>query len=278
MSDLPALDSSTLVYNDAPSLIWIRVRDAVRYLWIDNPKRHDIPKIKTSIRTYGFQDLPKFDKNLTPVTTGLSGGIKSGNGRIEVLDLMEKEGQPLPRGLAQEADNGPWAMPLVIGTDAASRALARAYAVDANNLTMTGLTAEQQSQVWSAEGYLSLLEQAKADDTLPISISAEEADALLASLNPDPDSNGDDPDDPGEPELAISPELLERHDYVVIYADNQLDWNVLSELLQLEKVYTAPVHGKTIKQKGLGRVIPASKLFAILKVSPETGEPYAPSS
>jgi len=269
LSDLPTLDQSTLEMNDAPTLIWIRVRDAMRYLWVDNPKRHDLPKVERSIRDHGFQDLPKFDKNLTPVTVGLSGAIKSGNGRIEALDELEKRGVDLPRGLAREPDNGPWAMPLVIGTDAASRALARAYAIDANNLTMTGLTPEQQAQVWDADGYAKLIQQAVDDDVLPVSLSPEEADALLAELNPDPEP---DEDDPGAPELEISPELLERHDYLVIYFDNQLDWNVAEELFSLEKVYTAPVKGKTIKQKGTGRVLPASRLFAVIDAAKEAAK------
>jgi len=68
----------------------------------------------------------------------------------------------------------------------------------------------------------------------------------------------------GEPELKISPELFERHDYIVFYFDNELDWNVINELFQLQVVFTAPVGGKTLKQKGLGRIIPGKKLLEII--------------
>jgi hypothetical protein len=64
-----------------------------------------------------------------------------------------------------------------------------------------------------------------------------------------------------KPELEISPELLERHDYVVFYFDNELDWQVAQDLLGVEKVKGGPVGNKTIVQTGLGRVIPGSLLL-----------------
>lgn len=65
----------------------------------------------------------------------------------------------------------------------------------------------------------------------------------------------------GDPEEKISPELHERQDYLVFYIDNEFDFNYLCEFFGVKRVYTAPVKGKTIAQRGIGRVIPASKLI-----------------
>jgi hypothetical protein len=64
-----------------------------------------------------------------------------------------------------------------------------------------------------------------------------------------------------EPELKISPELLERHDYLVFYFDNDLDWQVACERFGIEQVLCGPVGNKTIQQKGLSRVLPGSQLL-----------------
>ena len=266
--DLPELDLSELEFNDPPTMVWIRVRDAIRYLWTENPKIHDLQKIEASIARHGFQEMPKFDRHLEPVTTGLEGAIKSGNGRIEALNEMEKHGAyELPRGLAKEKGTGNWCIPLIIGTDAASRAMARAYAIDANNLTMAGLSPEQQAKVWEPGGYLNLIQSALDDDALPVSLDETEARGLLDALAPD------DGESEPEPEYTISPELLERHDYIVIYFDNELDWNVALDLFDLQKVETAPVKGKTLRQKGLCRVLPASKLYTVMGINPTEEQP-----
>lgn len=63
-----------------------------------------------------------------------------------------------------------------------------------------------------------------------------------------------------EPEVRISPELYETHDYVVLYFDNELDWQAAVQTLGLEQV-TDEI-GAAIRKKdgspgnmGLGRVI-----------------------
>jgi hypothetical protein len=249
--------------HDAPSLIFVRVRDAIRYLWKDNPKRHDLTQIQESIKRHGFQDVPKFDVHLEPREPGLEGPTKPANGRIEALDDMETSGRfDLPRGLALEKGTGTWCLPLIIGTDAASRAMARAYAIDANNLTMAGFTPEQQAGMWDTDQYLALIQQALDDEAMPVSLTDDQAHDLLDAIQPK------DEKEEGKPEFEISPELLERHDYVVIYCDNELDWNVLSELLELKRMASAPVGGKTLAQRGLGRVVPAQKLFSVINVDP----------
>jgi hypothetical protein len=67
-----------------------------------------------------------------------------------------------------------------------------------------------------------------------------------------------------EAELTISPELFERHDYLVFYFDNEFDWQVAVERLEVPMVLSGQVGKRTLAKKGLGRVLPASKLLELL--------------
>jgi hypothetical protein len=64
-----------------------------------------------------------------------------------------------------------------------------------------------------------------------------------------------------EGEYEISAELFERHDYLVFYFDNEMDFQVACEKFGVKPVLTAPVGNKTIKQKGLSRVLPGKALL-----------------
>ena len=48
----------------------------------------------SSIKLRGLQEIPKYDKTLS--------AIKAGNGRVEALAQMEKNGYELPKGVAYE--------------------------------------------------------------------------------------------------------------------------------------------------------------------------------
>lgn len=171
-NQIPSVAHEELKFNDQPALIWIKVKDAVELLWEGNPKLHDIGGVVESIEKYGLQELPKYDATLA--------AIKAGNGRIEALSMMEKQKMNVPRGLAIN-QAGEWVMPLLTGVDAESIALAKAYAVDSNNLTMSGgdLTGVEQSFAWNNVKYLELLEGLATDDSLPVSVSGDLLDALM---------------------------------------------------------------------------------------------------
>jgi hypothetical protein len=66
------------------------------------------------------------------------------------------------------------------------------------------------------------------------------------------------------PELEISAELHERQDYLVIVFDNEFDWRVACDKLRVAAVAGAGNETSTMKQRGLGRVIPAARLLALL--------------
>jgi len=65
-------------------------------------------------------------------------------------------------------------------------------------------------------------------------------------------------DDIVEPEIEISPELFERHDYLLFYVDNEFDWNVLSEMFELKTVKSS---NTKMGSKGVGRVLSGKKLI-----------------
>lgn len=90
-------------------------------LWDENPKLHDIGALIRSIERHGFGDPPKYDAQL--------GGLVYGNGRTEALVLMRREGKEPPRGVLK-AEGGEWAVPIIFGFDAESKAAAVAFAID----------------------------------------------------------------------------------------------------------------------------------------------------
>jgi hypothetical protein len=63
-------------------------------------------------------------------------------------------------------------------------------------------------------------------------------------------------------ELEISPELFERHDYLVVIFENEMDWQVACERIGIKTVKCQPNETSTIQQTGIGRVITAETLFA----------------
>lgn len=56
------------------------------------------------------------------------------------------------------------------------------------------------------------------------------------------------------PEVAFSEELLESHNYLVLYFDNDLDWNLARTKLGLETV-RAPDATDTYDRRGMGRIL-----------------------
>ena len=178
------IDESELEMNDPPRLVWVKVQEAVDLIWRDNPKRHDMQQLVQSIERYGFQEPAKFDIKLhrrgQAVDDDPLGAIKSGNGRIEAVAWMEAQGKDLPRGCATNGA-GEWVLPLIVGTDARSGAVAQAYAVDANNLTLAGgdFDGFDMARLWGPE-YVDLL---SGLDELPVSVDADMLSALSAISN-----------------------------------------------------------------------------------------------
>jgi hypothetical protein len=70
-----------------------------------------------------------------------------------------------------------------------------------------------------------------------------------------------------EGEYDISPELHERQDYLVLYFDNEFDWQVACQALEVRTVECPPVGSKTVKQRGLGRVVSGRKFLQVAGLS-----------
>lgn len=68
----------------------------------------------------------------------------------------------------------------------------------------------------------------------------------------------------GIPELAFSEELMEEHQYVVLYTDTTMDWNMLTELLGIRtsKAWDAT---DSYLRAGLGRVVKATDAIARIR-------------
>lgn len=149
--------------------------------WDDNPKKHDLAALARSIETHGFGDPPKYDAALEALVYG--------NGRTEALEQMHAAGKVPPRGIAL-LDGGEWAVPVVFGVDAASRAAAVAFAIDHNNTTLLGgsLHFEDLLGIWD-EGALQrvLADTPEAGDFLA-SMGSADLDSLLQGPEFDPET------------------------------------------------------------------------------------------
>lgn len=177
------LKDTDLQFNDPPALAWITVQDAVKLLWAENPKLHDLGAVIESINKHGLQELPKFDANL-PNAAGEDGAIKAGNGRVEALAVMEKEQYKLPRGMGRTKE-GQWALPVLVGVDAGSRALAESYAIDSNNLTLGGgnFDAFDMARLWKQDEYVKILGRlALESGEHPVSVDGDSLDLLIKNL------------------------------------------------------------------------------------------------
>jgi hypothetical protein len=140
--------------------------------WDDNPKRHDVDALVRSIETHSFGDPPKYDAALDALVYG--------NGRTEALERMRSEGREPPRGIGV-TEEGDWAVPVIFGVDAESRAAAVAFAIDHNNLTLLGggLAVEDLLQIWDEEGLQRVLGEAPDAGELLASLDLGDVDALL---------------------------------------------------------------------------------------------------
>lgn len=57
-----------------------------------------------------------------------------------------------------------------------------------------------------------------------------------------------------KPEIEFTEELMEEHNYVVLYFDNALDWNMAMTKLGIETV-KAPDATETYERRGVGRIL-----------------------
>lgn len=163
--DLAPIDETDLT-GEVPQRLFVRVSELVKRLAPDNPKVHDIGGITESFIKHGYKGGVVYDLK--------QGFVTRGNGRVEVLDQMERGGLKRPRGVAEDAETGDWVIAVDVGIDAETLAGAYAFLVDDNHLVLSGGNFELVD-------YLDLWEPGIGDVLTEI---AEEGD-LLASLDPE---------------------------------------------------------------------------------------------
>ncbi len=148
-------------------------------LWDDNPKRHDIGALIRSIGNHGYGDPAKYDSTLD--------GLVYGNGRTEALERMRQEGMDPPRGIVKVEDDQ-WAVPVIFGVDAKSKAAAVAFAIDHNNLTLLGggLEFTDLLSMWDEEGLQRVLADVPDAGDLLASLDADDVASLLTGPEFDP--------------------------------------------------------------------------------------------
>lgn len=166
--------------------------------WDDNPKKHDIDALVRSIELHGFGDPPKYDAQLD--------GLVYGNGRTEALEHMQAAGKPAPRGIAVGKD-GEWAVPVIFGVDAASKAAAVAFAIDHNNIGLMGsnLGVAEMLAMWDEEALQVVLDGIPDPASLLASLEGPDIDALLRGPDFEPVS-ADDQSRLDEKKLTTCPE------------------------------------------------------------------------
>ena len=154
------------------SVRYIRVQDAI--LWDENSKLHDIGGLIVSIEEHGFRDPPAWDSEL--------GAIVEGNGRITALQMMERQGRQIPRGVALD-DQERWCVPVLFGLDAESRIAATRYGIDHNNLTMAGgdFTVWDVARMWDTEQYIITLDHLANKGDMPVSLDFDDLQLLKDS-------------------------------------------------------------------------------------------------
>ena len=94
-----------------------------------NPKRHDIPTIKASMRRFGYTSPVLVDER--------TGMLVAGHGRRQALLDIKAAGEPPPQGITATV-NGDWLVPVYAGWASENDAEAEAYLVADNRLVETG--------------------------------------------------------------------------------------------------------------------------------------------
>lgn len=178
---------------DLLSLKYIPISQAE--LFDNNAKLHNLDQICQSIARYGFKSACKWESTLNDGR----GGIVAGNGRVEALRVMEERGDELQIGIAQD-ETGEWCVPVLFGVEAESEAIARAYALDDNNLTLLGgdLGLADLKKLYNEELLISELEELAQSGELPVTFDndfVEDSLQFIANSNSS-ESNSEDSDHP----------------------------------------------------------------------------------
>lgn len=171
-----------------------------------NPKSHDLPGIKASLRRHGYVEPSVIDER-----TGYFG---AGHGRIEALVEMHDDGEAPPRRV-QPMAGGDWLVPVLREAhESADDIDAEHYIVASNGLTAAG--------GWDDKRLTTVLADLKAHDALEgTGFTAPDLDALLASFGPKEDPS---------PAPDQSAKLITRRSVLVDVADDKAQRDLIDRL------------------------------------------------
>ncbi|MDE1904866.1 MAG: hypothetical protein KGH75_00260 [Rhodospirillales bacterium] len=93
-----------------------------------NPKRHELEQLRASYRRFGFTNPPILDER--------TGRLVAGHGRLQLLQIEQREGAEPPEGIEVEGDV--WKVPVVRGWASANDAEAEAYLIADNRQAELG--------------------------------------------------------------------------------------------------------------------------------------------
>lgn len=238
-------------------------------LFDNNAKLHNLDQIIESIAKYGFKSACKWEGTLN----NRRGGVVAGNGRVEALRVMEKRGDDCPTGIAL-SNTGEWCVPVLFGVESSSEVVARAYALDDNNLTLLGgdFAVADLLKLYNQELLTSELEELSKYDEIPVSIGETNLEELLSQLasdksdEPEPEYGEDDPTVPKGIQIREGVEIgaifaLGRHR--IMCGDSTVEANV-QELLgerfnNVDIVFSdAPYGMNVVKNKMVGAIFDKS--------------------
>jgi hypothetical protein len=190
-----------------------------------NARKHNERNIETivaSLRRFGQQK---------PIVVDSSGVVRAGNGTLEAAKRLGWETIAVVKTALQGSE-------------------ATAYAIADNR------TAELAE--WDDDVLAATLHGLVTDDAALLDAAGFDEDELAAMVGLDDDGEGGEN---SKPKMVISPELHERQDYIVIVFDNDFDWMVATDRLNIKTAEASKVETSTIKKTGVGRVITSQEFL-----------------
>lgn len=163
-----------------------------------------------------------------PILLDGDDGIIAGHGRLQAARLLGIDSVP------------------TIALDGLDELQKRAYVIADNKLALNA--------GWDAE-LLQLEIQNLQDKDFDLSLLGFDEKELLQILGQE--------DDEVVAEIKFSDELMESHNYVVLYFDNDIDWLSAQTHFTLESVHSKRANGKPWS-KGTGRVVNGGKYLTKL--------------
>ena len=247
--------------SDALAIEYWPLSRVVKKRWTRNAKLHDIGKLCESIERYGFRDPIGYDATLD--------AFAEGNGRAEALVALKArgpvKGKPWPPRGIQNGSGSEWQVPILVGVDARTKYEAEAYALDHNNLTMSGgdFSALDMARMWDANLNQVLLDLA-ANDTFSVVMDSDTVDALVAAQagfgQADAEPQIDKAEELNRKWKVKTGDLWRIGEHRLYCGESQQGLDVMLGNLKPDAVITDPPYGINIV-KGISAAIGGAKPF-----------------